>query len=197
MINLMPIGIRKDREYGRKNAVLLKWLIQSATAMLLLLLFIIIGFGIMDKAQTAADSNKNAVSTSMSDEKLDETKKAYAEFSSNLKTVTQILSKQVIYSSLIKQIGSVTPPGASLNTISIASSDNALDLNFTIKSSDIAPVLQLNLQDIKNKLFEKADIIQVNCTQADDSTSKCSAQLRAAYRKDAAFLFINTLGASK
>lgn len=197
MINLLPPETKKDRYYGRKNMVLLKWIALSIVLFFMLILSIGIGLGIMNRAISNANINKQVLAMSISDDKLNETEQYYNEFLNNVKTVTQILSKQVLYSSLLQQIGKVTPPGANLNSVSISSTDNALDLNFTISSPDIAPILQLNLQDQKNKLFERADIIQVNCQQKEKADNPCTAQLRAEYKKDAMFIFINTVGANK
>lgn len=197
MINLLPPETKKDRYYGRKNVVLLKWISLSLVLFIMLIASIGIGLGIMNRAISNANINKQVLATSISDDKLNETEQSYNEFLNNVKTVTQILSKQVLYSSLLQQIGKVTPPGANLNSVSISSTDNALNLNFTINSPDIAPILQLNLQDQKNKLFERADIIQVNCQQKEKTDNPCTAQLRAEYKKDAMFIFINTVGGNK
>lgn len=198
MINLMPSDIKKDRAYGRSNVILLRWTYQISAAFVLLILALLSGYSFMVSAQKSVKNNKSTVESAIKNEKLDQTETEYNAFASNVKTVTQILSKQVLYSSLLQQIGSVTPSGATLSSVSISSSANALDLNFNITSADIAPILQLNLQDEKNQLFQKADIIQVNCQQSSVSgTEKCTAQLKAEYKKDAKFLFINTIGASK
>lgn len=194
MINLMPQEITRDRKYGRKNILLFRWLMQTAIAFVLLCLSVFIGLGVLHRSQDSVYKNKQSLLSKISEEKLDDTQKSYKEFSDNLNTVTQILSKQILYSLLLQKIGSVIPPGTTLNSISIASTDNALDLNFNINNSSLAPIIQINLQDERNKLFEKADIIQVTCQQTDE---KCTAQLKAQYKKDAVFLFINTIGDKK
>lgn len=196
MINLMPKDIKQDRAYGRSNVLLLKWTSQIAVAYILLIIALISGYSFMVSAQRSVNNSKKRVEETIKNEKLDQTEKEYSSFASNVKTVTQILSKQLIYSSLLQQIGSVTPNGATLSSVSISSAANALDLNFNIASSDIAPIIQLNLQDEKNKLFQKADIIQVSCQQSNEA-EKCTTQLKAEYKKDAKFLFINTIGTPK
>lgn len=193
MINLMPGEIKEQRSYGRKNVKLLKWTTQAVVLFSILLMAIILGLNVIYRAQKTSSNEKERLEKKYVNEKYDEIKKSYDEFSGNLTTVTQILSKQVLYSSLLQKIGSVIPPGATLNSISLAGTDNALDLNFSIANETLAPIIQVNLQDEKNKLFEKADIIQVSCQQEQNNTEKCSTQLKAQYRKDATFLFINTL----
>lgn len=196
MINLMPSTIKTERSYGRSNVILMRWTFQISVAFVILTIVLLSGYSFMVSAQKSVNANKSKVEESIKSEKLDTTEKEYDAFSSNVQTVTQILSKQVLYSSLLQQIGSVTPLGATLSSISISSTSNALDLNFNISSADVAPILQLNLQDEKNQLFQKADIIQVNCQQSN-GVDKCTAQLKAEYRKDAKFLFINTIGVTK
>jgi hypothetical protein len=190
----MPSNIKINRSYGRKNIQLLRLAIQSVMLFILLLIVIFIGLNVIYTAQDNSKNEKVNLEKKYTSEKLDEVQKTYEEFASNLNTVTQILSKQILYSSLLQKIGSVIPPGATLNSVSLASTDNALDMNFSIIDSALAPIIQVNLQDEKNNLFEKADIIQVSCQQDSLSSEKCTAQLKAQYKKDAVFLFINTIG---
>lgn len=197
MINLMPSKIKINRSYGRKNVQLLRLAIQSVMLFVLLLMVIFVGLNVIHTAQDNANDEKTTLENKYTSEKLNEVQKTYEEFASNLNTVTQILSKQILYSSLLQKIGSVIPPGATLNSVSLASTDNALDMNFSITSSTLAPIIQINLQDEKNNLFEKADIIQVSCQQDNLNIEKCTAQLKAQYKKDAIFLFINTIGNAK
>lgn len=193
MINLTPIDMKQDRHYRRNNLLFLRWITQSTLMLLLLIVSVVAGFGLISGQQKRLDKEKELLNKEISDLKLSEIESSYSGFVANVDTVTQILSKQILYSDLIKQIGSVTPSGAILNSISISSKDNALDLNFKIDAQDIAPIIQLNLEDEKNNLFSKADIVQLNCP----TTSTCTAQLKAEYKKDFPYLFVNTLGGQK
>lgn len=193
MINLTPSDIKKDRNYRRNNLRYSRWIAQSILMLLILNVFMVAGYGLISARQNQLDEKKSSLSEEISNLKLGEVESKYASFVANVSTVTQILSKQILYSDLIKQIGSVTPTGATLNSVSISSKDNALDLNFKINSQDIAPIIQLNLEDEKNNLFSKADIVQLNCP----TTATCTTQLKAEYKKDFPYLFINTLGSKK
>lgn len=193
MINLTPSDIKQDRYYRRNNLRYFRWISQSILMLLILNVFLAAGYGLILARQDQLDEKKASLNKEINDLNRGEVESKYTSFVTNINTITQILSKQILYSDLIKQIGSVTPSGATLNSVSISSKDNALDLNFKISSQDIAPIIQLNLEDEKNNLFSKADIVQLNCP----TSSTCTTQLKAEYKKDFPYLFINTLGSKK
>lgn len=152
-----------------------------------------VGYFYINNAETSARNIKNQNEAVTQSKGFIETEKTYASFTSNLKTVVQILNKQILFSDLIQKVGAVTPPGARLSSMSLTNTDNALDLNFIVEESSIAPVVQLNLEDPKNELFEKADIVRVTCEGSIESND-CTVQVRALYRTNAQFLFLNSVG---
>lgn len=193
MISLLPPDITEARRYGRKNLALLRWIFACLIGFTFILIIGGVGFFFVNNAEVSAKNIKSQVETSIADAKLDEAEKEYMEFSNNLKTVVQILSKQILFSKLIQQVGSITPAGATLNSISLSDADNALDLTFTVDSAAIAPTIQVNLEDPDNELFEKADIIQVACQKTATGAETCTVQLRALIKQDANFLFLNSV----
>lgn len=200
MINLLPPDIKSMRLYGRRNITLLRWSSFCLAAMVGLTVIVAGGYIYITQAEKSAEKSKAQTEESIKLAKLDDVEKQYASFSSNLKTVTQILSKQVLFSDLIQKIGSVIPSGVTLNGVSLTDTDNALNLDFKVANPGLAATLQVNLEDQKNELFEKADLLNVACSP--DATTKlqvCTVQVRALYRKDAKFLFLNSVssGATK
>ncbi len=195
MIDLLPNSIKQDRNYGRRNNVLLRWNISCLLAILGILTIGATGYFFINNATKSAAASKAQTEESIADAKLSEVEAEYKTFSSNLKTVVQILSDQVLFSELLQQIGGVTPTGATLNSISLSDTDNALDLDFTTTAASIAPTIQVNLEDPTNELFDKADIIQVTCQTGTDGKDSCNVQLRALFKEDAKFLFLNSVSA--
>ena len=195
MIELLPNNIKQDRNYGRRNNVLLRWNIACLLAITGILIIGATGYFFINNATESAAASKVQTEESIADAKLSEVEAEYKEFSGNLKTVIQILSDQVLFSELLQQIGSVTPTGATLNSISLSDTDNALDLDFTTTAASIAPTIQVNLEDPTNELFDKADIIQVTCQAGNDGKESCNVQLRALFKEDAKFLFLNSVSA--
>lgn len=193
MINLLPPEVKEMRSYGRRNVLLVRWSLICLGAALLLVGIAGAGYFFITNAEKAAAEAKQQTEKAIETAKLDEVSKQFDAFSGNLKTVTQILSKQVLFSQLIRQIGSVTPAGATLNSVSLSDADNALNLDFKVPTSDLAATIQVNLEDEKNGLFEKADIIQVSCITDANKQQSCTVSVRALYRKDANFLFLNSV----
>ncbi len=197
MIDLLPKTIKEARRYGRRNGLLLKWNLVCLTAIISLLVIIATGYFFINNASVSAATVKSKTEQTIKDAKLDKVEADYLEFSNNLKTVVQILSSQVLFSELLKQIGGVTPSGTTLNSVSLSDTDNALDLNFTTSSATLAPTIQVNLEDPENELFEKADITLVSCQPDTNGEESCTVQLRALFRKDAKFLFLNSVSSTE
>lgn len=193
MIDLLPDDIKTARIYGRRNKLLFKWNLLSFFALLGLLTISGVGYFFINNSTIAAADVKTKTEASIEAANLSEVEAEYAIFSNNLKTVVQILSSQVLFSELLQQIGGVTPTGATLNSVSLSDSDNALDLNFTTTAASIAATIQVNLEDPTNELFEKADIIQVSCQIDAEGVEECNVELRALFREDAKFLFLNSV----
>ncbi len=197
MINLLPSETRENRLYGRRNRQLVRWCIAALLAAIGIVGIAAGGYVFLTRSEASAASEKTRVETQIAQDQLDKVLAEYNSFTADLKTVVQILSKQILFSELIQQIGSVVPPGTTLNTVSISNKDNALSLDFTLDQASSAPTLQLNLEDPENALFEKADIIQLSC-QTDDVTrvQTCSAQVRVLLKKDAPYYFLNSVKAA-
>lgn len=193
MIDLLPNDVKSSRMYGRRNRLLARWNFYLFLAIAAILAIIGAGYFFINNATLSAADVKTKTEDSIKAADLSNIEKEYETFTSNLKTVVQILNNQVLFSELLQQIGGVTPTGAILNTVSLSDSDNALDLNFTTTSASIAAQIQVNLEDPTNELFEKADIIQVACYINSDDKEECSVQLRALFKEDAKFLFLNSV----
>src|SRR3989304_3430954 len=92
-------------------------------------------------------------------QKLEETQKSVQEISDNLKLVVQVLSREILFSKLIKQIGTAIPPSAVLTDLKIAKTSGGIDLTAVAIDYSTATQVQVNLQDPDNKIFDKADLI--------------------------------------
>lgn len=207
MLNLMPPEAKEDIAYGRRNGKLLTWCF--------LLLAVVAGMGVMvvfggmyiDRSKTSLQSSIASTNTTIQTEKLDDVQKDYQDLSDGVKLIVQILQKEIRYSKLLQQIGSVIPAKTALTSIVLSNKiDNALDLQARASSYDTATQIQINLQDPKNKLFEKVDTNSITCNAVTKlqpgqpvtpdyiltSNYPCTVSLRALFKKDASFLFINS-----
>lgn len=213
MINLLPQPERESIVYARRNSKLLRW--SGVMALSIFIMVLLWGTGYLYIASTTTKL-QGTIARKQSDlqaQKLDETQNRISDLSNNLKLILQVLSKEVLFSKLLQQIGSVMPSGSVLSTIEISKVEGGLDLIALAKNHQTATQVQLNLQDPRNKLFDKVDLVSVNCGPATVTTPNtsgssagqgvatqtgtkvnpypCTVNLRALFDDENPFLFIN------
>ncbi len=193
MISLLPPNVKQTALYSRRNRYLLRWV--STVLLALVGIWVLVGVGELYLAQETKSYAAQVAETNdnLSAQHLDDVEKQVQDFSNNLKLITQVLSKEVLFSKLIQQIGSVMPQNAVLSTIEISKVEGGLDLQAKAVDYKTATQVQVNLQDPSNKLFDKVDIVAVNCGGSKDQY-QCTIILRAAFTKNNPFLFINAKG---
>lgn len=193
MINLLPDEHKQDTIYARRNTSLLKWAFVLAISLVGIGLFTLGGQAYMQKSKSAYTKSIEETREDLKVQKLEETQKRLENISSNIKLVIQVLSREILFSKLIKQLGSVMPNGVILSKLDIGKVQGGLDLFAKATSFETATQLQVNLQDPANRLFEKADIDSIKCgTSAENSKYPCEIKIRALFTKDNPFLFINS-----
>jgi Tfp pilus assembly protein PilN len=200
MINLLPPDIKHNLSYAKKNDQLRHWcmgLVITGIGTALVLLF-----GIFYIQQSTNNYSKQIeiTKTDLETQKLPETQKKVEEISSTLKLTVSVLSREILFSKLLKQIGAAIPQYASLTGLSISKVSGGIDLTAVASDYNTATQVQVNLQDPANKIFDKADIISINCSSADASDPRypCTVSIRAQFSAKNPFLLINsakTLGA--
>lgn len=192
MINLLPPDLKAEYIYARRNARLRNWLLALCIGL--------VGVGLVTTAgmlymQQSIHSYSRQVATSqqaLQTQKFDQTKKQSDDITGSLKLVIQVLSREVLFSKLLTQIASVTPPETNLTDLSIAKTEGALELTATSSSYESATQLQVNLADPNNKIFSKADIQSITCSSTPaDPRYPCTVTIKALFSNNNPFLFIN------
>jgi Tfp pilus assembly protein PilN len=197
MINLLPPIIKEHYLYARRNTKLRRWLVASLFG--LLGLVVITSFGVFDM-QHSINSTSAQVATlqqQLKDQKQAETEKQVQDISSNLKLVVQVLSREVLFSQLLKQIATALPSGANLTGLSISKVQGAIDLTANATDYNTGTQVQVNLQDPRNKIFSKADLVNLSCNggSSADPSHPCQVTIRALFSPNNPYLFINSAGA--
>lgn len=208
MINLLPPEMRENTSYARRNTKLLRWVF--ALGAIIASIFVIVIFGLLYINQSSKSYAAQIEQTrqQLKVQKLEETQKRVESISGSIKLAVQVLSKQVLFSSLLKQIGSAIPEGAVLTGLSINKLQGGIDLTAAATDYNTATQVQVNLQDPKNKIFDKADIVGVQCSAASgtnantgqstatqlDTAYPCKITIRALFSQNNPFLFINNQG---
>jgi len=132
----------------------------------------------------------------LSQEKLDETRQHTKDITDSIKLSVNVLSKEVLFSKLITQIGKVTPSNTSLTDLNLGKDQTSLEIKAVSSDYTSATQLQVNLADPANKIFSKADIQTISCTSGTtDPRYPCSVTIKALFNQNNPFLFINKNGA--
>lgn len=194
MINLMPPEAKSNVEYARRNLRLLRFTIATMAIMVAMFATVILGSFYIDRVKSNLTDNIETSKTNIASQKLEDVQKEAQEISQGVKLIEQVLSKEVRFSKLLQEIGSLMPNGAVLGDIQLSNKiDGSMDLSANAINHQAATQVQVNLQDPKNNLFEKVDTISVNCV--DPSTLDvptrypCEIELRALFKADAAVTF--------
>lgn len=198
MINLLPPDYKENIAYARRNRLLLNWSGVLFVALLFLALIITGGYLFMNESISRQTAQSEQARQQLKDDKIDETKARLDEISSNTKLALQVLSREILFSSLLKQLGTSLPAGTALQSIQIDKIEGAITLQASAKDVESATQIQVNLADPKNKIFQQADIESISCTASGGTAQPCTVQLRALFAKDNPYVYIsNTSGANK
>jgi len=133
---------------------------------------------------------------SIKSRQLESVQKRAEEISGDIKLTTDVLSKEVLFSKLLRQIGSVMPANTSLSDLKINTADSAIALTAVASNYNTASQVQINLSDPKNAIFAKADIVGITCDKVD-GRYPCTVTIRALFGDNKSYLFINPSKAKK
>jgi hypothetical protein len=193
MINLLPPETRKSITYARRNAHLRRWVCGIMTG--IMGIAIVSGAGYVYMERLGHNYKVQAVQAQADFDKQNPAaiQKQAEDITASLKLVIQVLSREVLFSKLLNQIGASLPPGSVLLGLSINKVEGGIDLQAGATDYQTASQVQVNLQDPNNKIFDKADIISIRCESGSTSTSyPCKVTIRAQFAKNNPFLFTST-----
>ncbi len=196
MINLLPTTVKHNYIYARRNTTLLKWSILLLVAIFGVVAIVAGGHMYMNRSIHKYLAQNVQAKQSLKDQHIDEVQKQVQSISSSLKLVVQVLSKEVLFSKLITQIGTVMPSKATLTDLNISKVQGGIDLTAAAADYTTASQVQANLQDPNNKIFDTADLVSITCnsTTAPDKNYPCTVVIRARFAKNNPFLFITPGG---
>lgn len=192
MINLLPPEYKENILYARRNRSLLNWTTALVGSLILIILIIATGYILMNNSINNQSERTAAAQQHLKDEKIDETKAQLAEISTNTKLILQVLSREILFSQLLKQLGASLPSGTTLQSIEIDKVQGGITLKALAKDVQSATQIQVNLSDPQNKIFQKADIESITCGGEDaKSDFRCTVQLRALFANNNPYVYIS------
>lgn len=159
MINLIPHDLRSQRQYARRNRMLLGYIFALVLAAILVAVTMTISLGFVgaDEAQLRSTIEDNSAEIA----KLESEIKDLNTVSNRLNTADKLYESSVKFSNLIPEIGSLLPQGTVLNSLSLTGGNtDPLSLDVEMTSADLSAVLQKNL--VSSELFEAADVNSIS-----------------------------------
>lgn len=200
MINLLPPDVKENYRYARRNRILARWV--TAAALCLVGGALLLGGGYLYLNQSIKTANQQIADTNqqLQSQHLTSIQKQVTTISNNLKLVVQVLSKEILFSELLKQLASVTPSNVILTNLAITQAQGSVDITAQTANYDAATQLQANLADPRNQIFSKADLVSISCSNTGSGLASqypCTANITALFATNNPFLFINGKGSGK
>ena len=197
MINLLPDDIKKEIIYGRRNRILRHWVLLVCLVVIAVAAMTVVGELLINRNINATETTAKLTQTQISNQNLAATQSEIQSLSNNFKTVTQILSKQLLFSKLFIKIGSIIPDGVILSEILITNTSSSLDLNIAATNHQTANQAFININDPSNGLFAKADLISIDCAQSTPSSSTnkypCTGEIAVTMKANSSFYYLNSI----
>lgn len=197
MINLLPLEAKESIFYARRNIRLRHWTISLLAGMVGILGIVGIGHLYLHNSINVYAAQVSQGNEELKAQNLEETQTKVQDLTNNLKLVAQVLQREVLFSKLLSQIGAALPSGSVLTSLSINKVQGGIDLQAAATDYQTATQVQINMHDPNNKIFEKADILSIQCatattTEGDPLKAQypCTVQIRALFAKNNSFSFI-------
>lgn len=190
MINLLPADIKEDMLYARRNTAMLRWLLASMISLCGVGLIIIGGYLLMNRDINTYTKQVETATNNLKVQKVEDTQKRLEEISANTKLVVQVLSREILFSKLLRQLGAAMPAKSALTGLQIDKVQGGLQLSASAQDFNAATQVQVNLQDPNNKVFEKADINSITCSETSQKLYPCDVVLKALFGKNNQYLYI-------
>jgi Tfp pilus assembly protein PilN len=194
MINLLPPRDKETIIYAHRNTRLRAWITALFVSVLVIAGTVAVGQLYMQGSINTYAAQVDQGHQQLEAQNLTTTQNQVKDLTNSLKLLVQVLSRQILFSKLLSQIGAALPSGAVLTDLSISAAQTGIDLRASVVDYQTATQVQINLQDPNNKIFDKADIVNVQC-QSDNPNGQvveypCTVQIRALFAANNPFLFI-------
>lgn len=197
VINLIPLESKQDILYAKRNSMLRQWVFAFLLCSLLSAVILYVGYLYLRRSTVSYDATLQIEKQQIDQQNLESTKKEVESISANLKLVTQVLSRQILFSKLITQIGQAIPSGTIIKDLSLTQDvTGGIDLVFGATDEQTGTQILLNLSDPENNIFKTADLNSIQCSKSENTNSidnlyPCTTTIRALFSDNSDFIFIN------
>jgi Tfp pilus assembly protein PilN len=195
MINLLPPELKQEYHYARRNKRLVRWALVLVVAIAGVAVITGSGLVVMSRSVEKNKSDIAKVKADLDRQNIDGVQREVTVISANLRLMVNVLSKEILFSKLLVQLGNATPSAVILTNLSISQTSTAIDLTARAIDYGSAAQLQANLAAPENKIFSKADIVNISCSDSKAegvaANYPCSVTIKALFAEDNQFQFIS------
>lgn len=200
MINLLPPELKQGYKYARFNRRLLHWITAFIFAIAGVAVITTAGLLLMQSSINTYKSRISNTQAQLASQNLTGVEAQVTTISNNLKLMVKVLSKEILFSKLLTQLGNITPSNVELTGLSISQAQTAIVVTAQASDYNAATQLEANLSSPSNQVFAKADLVSVTCAngtqaaQLPNPNYPCTVNIQAVFTNNNPFLFINASG---
>ena len=200
MINLLPPDLKQGYKYARFNRRLLHWITAFIVAIAGVAAITAGGMFLMQNSINTYKSRVSSAQAELASQNLTSVEAQVTTISNNLKLMVKVLSKEILFSKLLTQLGAVTPSNVELTGLTISQAQSAIIITAQASNYNAATQLQENLSSPSNQIFSKADLVSVTCVSGaqlqalPNQNYPCTVNIQAVFMNNNPFLFINANG---
>lgn len=197
MINLLPPEVKSGYKYARMNVKLRNWVLAGLIACIGL--GALATYGLLSLHQSTVSYQDQIASSQqlLQRENYSAAQKQIQNISGSFKLAYKVLSNEVLFSKLLKQVAADIPNNANLTGLEIQQVSGAIDISADAIDYQTASQVQVNLSNAGNKIFSKADIESINCNNNSVGQYPCTVTIRALFANNNPFLFISNSKVAK
>jgi hypothetical protein len=178
MINLLPFSIRTERLYGRRNRILIGFVVSLFITAGLVACIMIGGLGFVASEEDTirAELEKNNEQVLMLESEI----KDVSSIAARLAAADKLFDSSILFSELVPEIGSLLPKGSIINSLALTGgTTDPLTLDVSLASAGLAAVLQSNL--VQSELFEAADVNSISPLGSSDTIYTFNASVSVSF----------------
>lgn len=181
MINLLPNEMKESIKFARANRILIFYCGVVLVAGLILVGTMFYGKSIISQSKNQLEADLSSSRASIVE--LESIHKEAEALSSSIDTIGGLINNEMKFSSLLKEIGSIIPPGAVVNSLSLSEDRTGpITLEISAETAEIIGVAQENLAD--SDLFIGADVTSVQSSANSSDKYKFVGSLEAYFKNE-------------
>ena len=202
MINLLPAAVKQGNTYGARNRVLVRWVVAFLIGIFGIFAVVVFGHYQLNRSIAATEEQISQSELRLKEQNIEETQTQTESIDNSIKLALQVLEQKVLFSRMLQDLGASMPEGAVLSDISVQEIEGGLNLTAYARDYQTATQVHVNINDPTASIFKSADIITAQCISAEQGETQsaeqaeypCTITLRALFKEDNPYLFINSGG---